>query len=175
VVRRGGEAALFLGQAFQTAYVTTDLDRAIDVFGTRYDAGRYLRTGRFVQRLESGAEMVLEIALGWVGERQIEIIQPLAGEVEIYRRALPERGFAVRFHHIGVQLRSARQWDDLRSQASRLGHRVAMAFSAPNAQGVYLDTWDELGHYLEYVHIKDMSLSNFSKLPQNVPGHQVGI
>ena len=52
---------------------------------------------------EQPAEWEARFAMGARGGLIVELIEPLAGEVEFYRRFLPDDGsFAVRFHHFAT-------------------------------------------------------------------------
>jgi Glyoxalase/Bleomycin resistance protein/Dioxygenase superfamily len=160
-----------LRPAFQTAYVTTDMDRAIDVFKDRYGAGQYRRLDAHTYTSEAGAKMTLEIALGWVGDAMIELIRPIAQDVSIFMDWLPAQGFGLRLHHIGFRLHSLQEWQDMQAETNARGHRVALSMASPSSRTLYIDTAAELGHYVEYLYYSDVPNSNLSKIPQNVPGH----
>ena len=90
----------------QLAHVTTDLERAVAVF--RDDQGvREFATFDSLQRpTVGGGEVVINWGLTYVGDLQLEIVQPVSGEVDVYRALLPERSaqFVLRSHHIASQL-----------------------------------------------------------------------
>ncbi len=48
-------------------------------------------------------------ALDFIGETQIELIQPAGGADAVYRDALPTTG-NMRLHHVGVLIRDAASW-----------------------------------------------------------------
>jgi hypothetical protein len=162
---------LFLGQAFQQGYVTTDMDRAVATFKDRYGAGAYKRTGKVSFPLDDGRRMTVDLAMGWIRDTMIEIIQPIADDVSVYADWLPKQGFALKFHHIGVRLYTAAEWDKMMAEANARGHKEAFCITTPNSRSLYLDTSADLGHYIEYIYYADVTKSNLGQLPQNVAGH----
>jgi hypothetical protein len=163
---------LVLGQAFQTAYVTTDTDRALQIFKDRYGIGQFVRSGRRTLTLDGGRRMTMEISLGWVGNTQIEVIQPMADQVEVYSDWLPKQGFGLRFHHVGVRLFSHAQWDQMKRECAERGHRIIFELEASSTRALYIDTAADLGHYVEYLYYMDVANSTLPRIPQNIPGHE---
>lgn len=163
---------LVLGQAFQTAYVTTDADRALRIFKDRYGIGQFLRSGKRTLTLANGHRMTMEICLGWVGNTQIEVIQPIADQVEVYSDWLPKQGFGLRFHHVAIRLFSQAEWDQMRAECAEHGHRIIFELEASNTRALYIDTAAELGHYVEYLYYIDIPNTTLPRIPQNIPGHK---
>lgn len=161
-----------LGQIFQTAYVTTDMDCAVAIFRDRYGIGQFFRSGRRTVPLESSGQMTVEIALAWSGDTMIEIIQPLADDVAIYADWLPREGFGLRFHHVAVRLHSTSEWDEMLRRNEKLGHRVIFRLTASNTRALYIDTAAELGHYVEYLLYLDPPNTSLPRIPQNLAGHR---
>jgi hypothetical protein len=167
----GDHSGLVLGQTFQTAYVTTDMDRALAIFRERYGIGQFLRSGRRTIPLEPSGQMTMEIALAWAGDTMIEVIQPLADEVAVYADWLPREGFGLRFHHVAVRLHSTAEWNEMLRMNEKLGHRVCFRLTASNTKALYIDTAAELGHYVEYLLYLDPPNSSLPRIPQNIAGH----
>jgi hypothetical protein len=165
------DSGLVLGQAFQTAYVTTDMDAAVASFRDRFGVGQFFRSGRRTVSLDSGGRMTMEIALAWVGSTMLEIIQPIADDVAVYADWLPKHGFAVRFHHIGFRLRSSDEWNAMLERNERHGHQVVFNLTASNTRALYIDTVAALGHYVEYLFYIDPPNTSLPRIPQNVPGY----
>ncbi|WP_166487303.1 hypothetical protein [Geodermatophilus obscurus] len=97
----------------QLACVTTDLERAVSVF--RDDQGvREFATFDSLQLPTVGSgQAAINWGLTYVGDLQLEIVQPVSGEVDVFRALLPERSdrFALRSHHIASQLDSTDEYD----------------------------------------------------------------
>jgi hypothetical protein len=70
-----------------------------------------------------GGTVVINIALTYVGEVHLEIIEPVAGEVDVYRSWLPE-GFAVR--HLCSRLVSVAELEQMRASHVARGDRIAL-------------------------------------------------
>jgi hypothetical protein len=163
---------LILGEVFQTAYVTTDTNRALEILKRRYGVGEFLRSGTRTIPLVAGGEMTLELSFAWVGATMIELIEPVAGAIGIYRDYLPSEGFGTRFHHVGVRLHSEEQWRAMLEEVESRRHRIMLEVRTPSTRALYIDTREELGHYVEYLYYMDVPNSSLPRIPQNVPGYR---
>ena len=76
----------------QLAYVTTDFDRALGEFGQRFGVPGWLQMRDL--EIQTGPERACRahVALSFVGSTQLELIQPLSGDVTVYRYRLPDQG-----------------------------------------------------------------------------------
>jgi hypothetical protein len=157
------------GQVFQTAYITNDMDEAVRVFADRFGVPDFLRSGPRELAPSDIAPMRVEIALAFVGESMIEIIQPLGLNDSLYRQVLPESGFALVFHHIAHRLHSDAEWDAMLRSAEARGHPIAMQGEASNTRFLYIDTRASLGHFIEYLYYMDPANSSLPRIPQNLP------
>lgn len=167
--------APMLGQAYQLGYATTDLDRALDIFGKQYGIRDFMvvKKGPALP-IDGGGELVMDGALAWAGPTMIEIVQPISGNVELFADWLPKDRFALRFHHIAVPVRTDAGWQTVRREAEESGKRIVFSVSQPNSRAMYVDTADDLGHYLEYLYVEgDISKSWLSYIPQNIPGYEL--
>jgi hypothetical protein len=141
----------------QNAYVTHDLDKAIEIVGNTYGIERFDRfdPDMTVNTPIGPQPMVNRVASYWAGGLNIEIIEPVSGYVDHYASMLPaDRTDAVpRFHHI-----SLRRDDEaaMRAEIAALG--LPLAFEGPlsireaipSLVFVYLDGRASLGHYVEF-------------------------
>ena len=147
---------MFLRGHFQNAYVTHDLDRAMEGVADRFGIDHFDRFDPdMVVKTTSGEQpLCVRVASFWVGGLNIEMIEPVSGYVDHYVALLPQdRSDPVpRFHHA-----SFRRDDEagMRDEIARLG--LPLAFEGPvTIKGpipklifVYLDARATLGHYLE--------------------------
>lgn len=139
----------------QHAYVTTDIEHAKQVFAKdfgvkdylQFDSSLELKTPRGIEHAE------LRIALAFVGELQIELIQPLGGPgAKLYREVLPETGYGIKFHHFAYMVPGPRSaWDEFRASVGSGAHPIAIEGDLDFVQFLYLDHRAQLGHYSEYV------------------------
>jgi hypothetical protein len=144
---------------FQHAYVTNDMARAKRQFAERWGVHSFLEFEAPLDLLTPrGAEVaVLKIALAFVGDLQVELIEPLSGAgAGIYQKVLPAAGFKVVWHHFGYRLpKHPGAWQEFRGGVGNSEFPIAIEGHIRSEYGevrfAYLDTWAELGHYSEYV------------------------
>lgn len=137
------------GYHFQNAYVTRDADKWIETFRKRAKVDRVLAyEGTTAVTTPAGpGEQTNKLAFIWVGDLQYELIQPIAGAVDIYRDALPA-GDGLQFHHICMRVDD---WDDFRARVDQQPYPVVLEGGNDLLRFLYLDARAFLGHYLEYV------------------------
>lgn len=152
---------------FQIAYVTTDLEEAIRLFDVRQGVCAFMRRDGVRFPARSKREMVLDLALAWVGPTMIELIAPRGGDDALYRQVLPDSGFALRHHHIGFRLHSDEDWSAMLEQSDARGQSIILEVETPTTRAVYLDTKEELGHYVEYLYYFDEAGSSLPHIPRN--------
>jgi hypothetical protein len=138
-----------LDNHYQNAYVTRDLDGALELFRTRYGFDRF-------RRMEVSYELAtpvgrgtasVKLALGWIGDLQYEIIEPVSGLIDVYQEGLRDEA-PLRFHHICMRVPD---WAEFRARVARERLPVAMEGGTPgHLLWLYLDARDTVGHYLEY-------------------------
>src|SRR5271156_5919403 len=83
----------------QHAYVTSDFDEALRIFDETYGISRFLELRDYSLETAPGRAAILHIALAYAGPMQIEVMQPLSGDDETWRRVLTKGGFELVFHH----------------------------------------------------------------------------
>ena len=111
---------LLLAEHFQMAYVTTDMERALDLFKTRFGIQRF---SRLEGQLTAGGNIRAEFA--WVGTIMYELICASGPGSDLYMDRLPRRdGFHIKHHHLGFLLRSREEWDAVLAKAGESGWSV---------------------------------------------------
>ena len=91
---------------FQIAYVTNDIDRAVEIFRTRFGVGSF-RANDDV--LESGTKVGIRSA--WIGGMMYEICYGAGPGMELYTDWAPPDGeFVLRFHHFGYLIPDEQAW-----------------------------------------------------------------
>lgn len=143
---------MFLQGHYQNAYVTRDLDRAMELVRSRYGVSDYIVfEPEMVLKTPSGPKpSSVRAALAWAGGLQLELIEPVSGFLDHYLPYLPaDRSDASpRFHHMAVRRDDL---DAMREEIARLGLPLAFEGEVPGLVYIYLDARESLGHYLEYV------------------------
>jgi len=140
-----------LGALFQRAYVTTDLDRAKKVFAERYGVDAFVPFPNVRSHHLDGAESDLNVALSYAGDTMIELIEPAGGDDALWRDHLSWDGFQIRFHHNGFLLDSEEELLRIGASPRYNGPRRLLQGTSAGVRFLYLDSLQELGHYLEYV------------------------
>jgi hypothetical protein len=142
-----------LERHYQNAYVTADIDRAIEAMKAKYGIGDadILRTEATtpVWTPSGSGPNTSKLAFIWVGKLQYELIEPISGPSDLYSAAVA-RDQLMRFHHVAMRVMD---WDAFRAEVDRKGWPVAISGEGGNGlKFLYLDARDTLGHYLEYVY-----------------------
>lgn len=129
-----------------SAWVTNDLDRALDVFRKRYGVGDF----SFIEgpSPEGGH---IRVAFAWAGGQVLEIIRATGPGFEFYNEMLPEGEFAIRFHHLGFLVEDEAGWKRLEEELRRGEWPIAYSTLTGDFIDAYYVKAPELGHYLEYV------------------------
>ncbi len=136
------------GRHYQNAYITRDIDKAVETFRTRAgvkDVMRYEGPVEVITPRGRGTA-VNKLAFIWIGDLHYELIQPVSGFVDVYRDELPADD-SLRFHHVCMRVDD---WDVFRSNVERQHYPVVLEGGSDALKYVYLDARDFLGHYLEY-------------------------
>ncbi len=141
------------GHHFQNAYVTRNIDKWVAAFGERASIDRLLTFEGTtpVTTIAGAGEQTNKLAFIWVGDLQYELIQPVSGDVAIYRDALPDDD-GLQFHHVCMRIPD---WDSFRARVDRQPYPVVLEGGNEQLRFVYLDARPFLGHYLEYVWMSD--------------------
>jgi hypothetical protein len=140
---------MFLHAHYQNAYVTRDRDEAIDLFRSEHNFDNFMLFEPTIEvRTPAGRGAAkTKMALGWIGNVQYEIIEPVSGLVDIYREGLPE-GRLMRFHHVCMRVDD---WAPFRARLDREGRSIVLEGGTEgHLQFVYVDARATVGHYLEY-------------------------
>ncbi len=158
-----------LANVWQFGYVTTDLDRGIDFIAERFGLEHCLHlpsdTATF---LVGDTPAPWEVkAAGARGGLIVELIEPVAGEIDFYTRVLPPDGsFAVRFHHIATFTAPGDdEWGRLGGLLAASGLKVDYTVLIPGrVRAGYVDTTAELGHWLEICQLQREDIDFFTAL-----------
>jgi hypothetical protein len=148
---------MFLRGHMQNAYVTHDLDKAMEIVADRFKVEKFDRFDpeMTVRTLGGEKPLVTRVASYWAGGLNIELIEPVSGYVDHYRTMMPQdRHDAVpRFHHISLRRDDEAE---MRREIASLGLPLAFEGPAsikaaiPSLIFIYLDGRASLGHYVEF-------------------------
>ena len=137
---------------FQNAYVTRDLDRAIDLCGPAMGFSDIVADD-YELLLRIGAEektIKLRIATSWIGAMQIELIQPVAGFIDPYIGGLPSdpSDFVPRWHHMAVRRDDP---EALAREVAELGLPIIFETGGNGISSTFVDATSRVGHPIEFV------------------------
>jgi Glyoxalase/Bleomycin resistance protein/Dioxygenase superfamily len=155
---------------WQFGYVTTDLDRAIQHVGTRFGLEGCRRLPSDTATFLAGDTTVdweVKIAMGARGGTIVELIEPVAGEIDFYTRVLPPGGeFAVRLHHLATFTPTGEEeWQRIQALLTQAELKLDYTVLIPNrVRAGYVDTTRELGHWLEICQLQREDIEFFSAL-----------
>lgn len=141
------------GHHYQNGYVTRNIEKWLDTFQQRAQVDHIIRVEGDNDLLtpKGPATLTVKIAKLWMGDMQFELIQPVAGAVDLFSDALPTDD-SLQFHHICMRVLD---WDDFRQRVSRQPYPVVLEGNEEPVRFLYLDTRVFLGHYVEYSCMSD--------------------
>lgn len=142
---------------FQNAYVTRDLARAEALIGERHGVQDWVHFEPEMQvytATDGRGACHLKVALGWVGAYQVELIEPVSGNMRHYLDYLPPApgDASPRLHHVCMRVAD---WEETKAEVAARGWTVAYEGGVEGCQFIYLDARDSLGHYVEYMWMSD--------------------
>jgi hypothetical protein len=155
---------------WQIAYVTRDLDRGMEELRDRFGVEHCIEVptaGATFLRGDEPAEWEARIAMGARGGLIVELIEPVAGEVDFYRRFLADEGSpALRLHHLATFVPVGEEvWTSLTELLAASGLKVDYTVLIPDrVRAGYIDTTAELGHFLEVCQLQEADIEFFSGL-----------
>jgi hypothetical protein len=168
-----------VGQPFQLGYATTDLERARAVFADDLGVTDFLVRPPAVVDVATPSgprRMELHLAFAFLGDTQIELIQPLSGDVDTYTAVLPESGYGTALHHLGFVLGGELPaWGEFRQGLERSAHPLLFEGAVgDHTRFAYLDSAAVLGHHLEYIWWSRERLAWLDDVPRHGVPAQVG-
>jgi hypothetical protein len=155
---------------WQLGYVTTDLDRALEELSARFGFEHQFRVPSGGATFMAGSRVVpweARFAMAARGGLIVELIEPVSGEVDFYRQALPTDGsFAIRLHHLATFLETGDEaWGRVDRLLSAAGLKFDYTMLIPGrVRAGYIDTRAELGHFLEVCQLERDDLEFFTAL-----------
>jgi Glyoxalase/Bleomycin resistance protein/Dioxygenase superfamily len=152
---------------WQIAYVTRDLDKGVELLRERFgvESTEVPTAGATFVAGDQEAEWDVRIAMGARGGKIIEVIEPIGGEVDFYRRFLPSDG-GLGFHHLATFVPVGDEaWSSVEQLLAEAGLRVDYTMTIPDrVRAGYVDTTPLLGHYLEVCQLQPMDTELFDGL-----------
>jgi hypothetical protein len=152
---------------WQVAYVTDDLDDGMELLSDRFgvESTEVPTAGGTFYAGDAPVDWDVRIAMGARGGLIVELIEPIGGEVDFYRRFLPEDG-GLGFHHLAAHVPVGDEaWSSIEEVLAEQGLGVEYTLVIPDrVRAGYVDTTALLGHYLEICQLQPMDVELFSGL-----------
>jgi hypothetical protein len=98
-----------------------------------------------------GGQAMLDVAIADANGAAVEVIQPVGGMDDVYRRALPADPTDIAFHHVASRIADQAEWDMVMEAIDRHGLDVLVRGDDDGFSYVYIDTRKQLGHLLEFI------------------------
>jgi glyoxalase/bleomycin resistance protein/dioxygenase superfamily protein len=159
-----------LANVWQLGYVTTDLDRATEFMADRFGLTDCRRLPSDTATFMAGDQAVpweVKVAMGARGGLIVELIEPVAGEIDFYTELLPTNGeFAVRLHHVATYTATGDpEWERIEALLAESNLTVDYTVLIPGrVRAGYVDTRAELGHWLEICQLQREDIEFFTAL-----------
>jgi hypothetical protein len=153
---------------WQLGYVCNDLDRGMEFmrseFGLEHCVEVPTDTARVIDHNDQEVPWEARIAMGARGGLIVELIEPVSGDVEFYRRFLPANSDGVRLHHLATQVPVGdEEWERVRGILAESGLRFDHTVLIPDrVRAGYVDTSAQLGHLLEVCQLQAADIELFS-------------
>ena len=153
---------------FQVAYVTRDIERAQAQFADTHGIARFMEMRDIRYPTGPGREAHCHVSLAYSGATEIEIIQPIDGDVTVYTGALPDLdGPLVRFHHLCRRFQTRAAFD---MELDRLKAKGLTLPISGNAEGIgsyyYCDMRATLGHFVEGIVFEEAAADWLASIPR---------
>jgi Glyoxalase/Bleomycin resistance protein/Dioxygenase superfamily len=156
-----------LSSIWQVCYVTRDLDEGMALLHDRYgiESTEVPTEGATFLVGDQPAEWDVRISMGARRGPIVELIEPIGGEVDYYRRFLPEDG-GLGFHHIATYVPLGDEaWSSIAALLADAGLRFDYTVLIPDrVRAGYVDTTAQLGHYVEVCQLQPADVEFFTGL-----------
>jgi hypothetical protein len=139
---------MLTGVHYQNAYITRDIEKAVELFKDRLGVNEasFFEVEVDIWTPAGIGKAKNKLAFIWKNNLQYELIQPVDGFVDIYSNALPCDD-SLKFHHICMRVD---EWSSFRENVEKMQYPVVLEGGNDQLRYLYLDATAELGHYLEY-------------------------
>jgi hypothetical protein len=165
--RAVGAIGDLLSNIWQVCYVTRDLDEGMALLRDRYgiESTEVPTEGATFLVGDEPAEWDVRVSMGARRGPIVELIEPVGGEVDFYRRALPDGG-ELGFHHLATYVPLGDEaWSSIEEVLAGAGLRFEYTVLIPDrVRAGYVDTTAQLGHYLEVCQLQPADTEFFSGL-----------
>lgn len=157
--------------AVQIAWVTPDLDATEAALANLLGVRKWVRIPNVHFGPDTNtyrgrpADFVASISLSYLGDMQLELIEPVGGGANVYSDFLRERGSGL--HHICIDALDAAGFDAALANATAHGAEIAAQGTMPGGMRFAYVSDPQAGvPYLEIAHIPDEIRAFFDHIKQ---------
>ncbi len=146
---------------FQIGYVTNDLERAAEIFRSRFGIAEFRHNDA---ELPGGAKVGTRTV--WIGATMYEIACGSGPGMEAFSRYAPPGGdFVLRFHHLGYCVPDEAGWAAMEREVARQGWELLKPSDTPGYVRACFVLVAELGHLVEFILPREGLIEKFNATP----------
>jgi len=146
----------------QIAYVTNDIERAVEVFRKRYGISEF---ASLAGRIADDSPMNVRVA--WAGGTMYEIIEATGPAAQFYNARLPEGEFAIRHHHFAHIVQDREAWSALMAELAMEGIDIVFEKHRQGFMRFCYVKAPDLDHYLEFFLLEKDGIAFFESIPSS--------
>ena len=146
---------------FQMGYVTNNIERAVEIFRTRFN----IREFRASDNVLPGGTKI-SIRAVWIGRMMYELACGSGPGMEDFSAHAPPGGdFVLKFHHHGYLIPDEAAWSAMEQVVARGGWHMRKASDTPGfVKACFVDV-PELGHLIEFILPRAGMIERFDATP----------
>lgn len=153
---------------WQLCWVTSDFERGAAQMREQLGVENFTELpteGATFLKGDEPAEWEVRVGMGSRGGLIAELIEPVAGEIDYYRSAIPDGG-GLGFHHIASRVPLGDDvWESLRELLASQGMGFDYTVLIPDrVRAGYVDMTAQLGHFVEICQLQEDDIEFFSGL-----------
>jgi len=152
-----------MGEQFQIAYATNDIERSKLIFQNTYGIKAFCS---LQGQMPAGGH--IQVALAWVGNTMYELLTASGPGAELYMSQLHPTNYDIKLHHLGFIIPTHASWLQLHDYFS--DNNIPLLYNNHTEGFMHTCFIDapELGHYLEYLYPAPAGLDFFlNKVPKH--------
>jgi hypothetical protein len=156
----------------QVAYVTNNLDAAIELFKRDYGTPGFYVFSNVMPGMENPGGLVLKIALARVGGVEIELIEPVGNTAPLFSDPLPKgEDLAIIFHHVAIRIDGPiENWELHVASLDLTKHKIVFEGAmGDDLRYFYTDERGPLGHCIEHVWMSPTMLAQVESATPTYP------
>ncbi len=154
---------LFLGEQFQIAYASNDIERSKEDFKNQFGIKNF---STLEGATPSGGH--IQVALAWVGSTMYELLTATGPGSELYMGKITNQNYQIHLHHLGFIIHNDNQWRKLHNYLERSLTPLLYQNHAKGFMRSCFVSPPNLDHLFEYLYPEPAGLDFFmNKVPKH--------